>query len=336
MSSPIKIAINGFGRIGRAAFKIALEHEDVEVLAVNDLGEIDNLAYLLKYDSVYGRYSQNVEVREDRLVVGKREVLITREPDPTKLPWAKLGVDVVIESTGVFTTEEKLKNHLQAGAKKVIISAPTDSENVPTIVLGVNNDDMAGQDIISNASCTTNSAAPVATVIDQVFGVKKAMLTTVHAYTATQNIVDSPSGKDLRRGRAAAINISPSSTGAAKAAAKAYPKLMGKFDGIALRVPVPIVSITDFVFLLKKKVTKEEVNAALADAAESKPMSGILGVTSEAVVSTDFIGDPRSSIVDLNMTRVVDQDFLKVMAWYDNEWGYSNRLIEAAVILSNN
>lgn len=330
---PVKIAINGFGRIGRAALKIALEHENVQVVAINDLGDIANLAYLLKFDSVYGRFSRNVTVKENKLIIGNQEIIILRETEPGQLPWQDLAIDTVIESTGAFKKEEEFESHLTAGAKKVVISAPTDVEEIPTIVLGVNQADISGHNIVSCASCTTNSAAPVATVIDHAFGVKKALLTTVHAYTSSQSIIDTTADKDLRRGRAGAINISPSSTGAAKAAAKAYPALAGIFDGIALRVPLAIVSVTDFTFLLKKKTTIEEVNAALEDAADQEPLAGIMGVTSEAVVSSDFIGDPRSAIVDLGMTRLVDGNLLKVLAWYDNEWGYSNRLVETAVII---
>ncbi len=329
----IKLAINGFGRIGRAAGKIALEQEGIELVAINDLGEIDNLAYLLRYDSVYGRYSKVVKVEGDTLVVGERVIKVLHEPEPKQLPWRDLGIDVVIEATGVFTDQAGAKGHLEAGAKRVILSAPTKDAAIATVVLGVNDQDMAGQEVISNASCTTNNVAPVVKVIDEQFGIKKAMLTTVHAYTATQGLVDGPAKKDRRRGRAAAVNITPSSTGAAVAATLAYPKLKGKFDGVALRVPVPVVSISDFVFLVKKKVTVEDINAAFEDAADKGGAKGVLGVTSEPVASTDFIGDPRSAIVDLEMTRVVDGDLVKVMAWYDNEWGYSNRLVEQVLLL---
>jgi len=335
MDNKIKIGINGFGRIGRAVFKVALEHDEVEVVAINDLGDLENLAYLLRFDSVYGRYGKDIKVEDGNLIVGDQTVKVLSESDPTKLPWGELEIDVVVESTGIFTKKEDAAGHLEAGAKKVVISAPTKSEDVPTVVLGVNNEDGQTSDIVSNASCTTNSAAPIVKVMDEAFDVKKAMLTTVHAYTATQNIIDGPSKKDVRKGRAAAINIIPSSTGAAVAATKAYPKLKGKFDGVALRVPVPVMSMSDFVFLLKKKVSVEDVNAALEDAADSKEYEGILGVTSEPVVSSDFIGDPRSAIADLNMTRVVDGDLVKVMAWYDNEWGYSNRLVEQVIGLGS-
>jgi glyceraldehyde 3-phosphate dehydrogenase len=312
----IKIAINGFGRIGRAAFKIALAHEDIEVMAINDLGDIHNLAYLLKYDSVYGRYGQDVKVEEGNLVVGDKKVKVFQEKNPTKLPWGQMNVDVVLESTGVFTEKEKASAHLTAGAKHVIITAPTKSEDLPTVVLGVNEKDGVGKDIISNASCTTNCAAPMIAVLHNVFGVEKAILTTAHAYTATQSIVDGPGGKgDFRRGRSGAINIVPSATGAAVAATKAIPELKGKFDGVSLRVPVPVVSISDVTAVLKKNVTVEEINQAFKEAATNPIYQGVIAVTEEETVSTDFIG-------------VVDGNLVKVMGWYDNEWGYSNRLIE--------
>jgi glyceraldehyde 3-phosphate dehydrogenase len=325
----IKIAINGFGRIGRAAFKIALAHEDIEVMAINDLGDIHNLAYLLKYDSVYGRYGQDVKVEEGNLVVGDKKVKVFQEKNPTKLPWGQMNVDVVLESTGVFTEKEKASAHLTAGAKHVIITAPTKSEDLPTVVLGVNEKDGVGKDIISNASCTTNCAAPMIAVLHNVFGVEKAILTTAHAYTATQSIVDGPGGKgDFRRGRSGAINIVPSATGAAVAATKAIPELKGKFDGVSLRVPVPVVSISDVTAVLKKNVTVEEINQAFKEAATNPIYQGVIAVTEEETVSTDFIGDPHSVTMDLLMTRVVDGNLVKVMGWYDNEWGYSNRLIE--------
>ncbi len=330
----VKIAINGFGRIGRAAFKVAFEHEEIEVVAVNDLGEIENLAYLLKYDSVYGRYGREVKIKDGNLEVDGRQVKVLHETDPTHLPWADMGVEVVIESTGVFTEKEDASKHLTAGAHYVVISAPTKSEDVPTLVLGVNEADPA-EKVVSNASCTTNCATPIAAMIDETFGIAKAMLTTAHAYTASQSLVDGPSRKDTRGGRAAAINMVPASTGAAKAATKAYPGLKDKFDGVAMRVPVPVVSMTDFVFLLKKAVTVEEVNEALRKAIQDPKYKGVVAVTDEPVVSSDFIGDPHSAIIDLGMTRVVDGDLVKVMAWYDNEWGYSNRLVEQVIELAS-
>lgn len=325
----IKIAINGFGRIGRAACKIALTHNDAEVVAINDLGDIDNLAYLLRYDSVYGRYNADVRVEGRDIIIGDKRIQVLQSKEPEKLPWKELGIDVVIESTGFFTEEEGAKKHLVAGAKHVVISAPTKSENVPTVVMGVNDDKLEGAGIVSNASCTTNSAAPVMAVLHSVFGVEKALLTTAHAYTATQSIVDGPGGKgDFRRGRAAAQNIVPAATGAAIAATLALPELAGKFDGVSLRVPVPVVSISDITCLLSRDVTVEEVNQAFKDAVDNPVYQGIIAVTEDPVVSSDFIGDPHSAIVDLPLTRVVGGNLVKVLAWYDNEWGYSNRLVE--------
>lgn len=327
----VKLAINGFGRIGRAAFKVAFEHPDIEVVAVNDLGDITNLAYLLRHDTVYGRYGQSVAVEDGVLVVGDRRITVVSEPNPAALPWGKLGVDVVIESTGVFTEREKAAQHLEAGAQRVIISAPSKSEGLPTVLVGVNDADLKGNDVISNASCTTNCIGPVMAVLARVFGVEKALLTTVHAYTATQSLVDGPAKKDFRRGRAAAANVVPASTGAAIATTRALPELSSKFDGVALRVPVPVVSMSDITALLSRDVTVEELQQAFRDAVEDPSYRGVLGVTDEDVVSSDFVGDPRSSIVDLSMIRVVAGNLVKVMAWYDNEWGYSNRLIEQVV-----
>ncbi len=329
----VRLAINGFGRIGRAAFKIALTSNDIEVVAINDLGDLANLAYLLRYDSVYGRYGQTVEVGDKQLTVGGKVITVLQQPDPAQLPWGEMNIDVVIESTGFFTEEDQARAHLTAGAKKVIISAPTESAGLATIVMGVNDDKLAGQDIISNASCTTNSVAPTIAVLQKAFGVAKALLTTAHAYTASQSLVDGPARKDLREGRAAAINIVPTSTGAAIAATKAVPELAGKFDGISLRVPVAVVSITDLTCLLSKNVTVEEINNAFIAAAADPAYKGVLAVTNEPLTSTDFIGDPHSAIVDLQMTRVVDGNLVKVLAWYDNEWGYSNRLVEQVAAL---
>ena len=329
-----KIAINGFGRIGRAVFKVALANDDVEVVAINDLGDIENLSYLLRYDSVYGRYSQEVELRDGEMIVGGHSVRVLQEPEPANLPWGDLDIDVVIESTGFFTEEEKARGHITAGAKKVLISAPSKSDGIATVVMGVNDDDADGKDILSNASCTTNCTAPVIGALHSAFGVEKALLTTVHAYTSSQSITDGPSKKDARRGRAAAINMVPASTGAAIAATKAIPDLVGKFDGVAIRVPVPVVSISDMTCLLAKDVTVESVNRALKDASENPLHKGVLAVTDEPVVSTDFIGDPHSAIVDLPMTRVADGNLVKVMAWYDNEWGYSNRLVDQVIAIN--
>lgn len=330
----IKLAINGFGRIGRAAFKIARERDDIEVVAINDLGELENLAYLLRYDSAYGRYGRLVEVTKGQLVVDGRPTAVFAEKDPSNLPWKDLAVDVVVESTGVFTDEAGARQHLTAGAKKVIISAPTKGEALSTVLRGVNDDDLAGQEIISNASCTTNCAAPLIGILDTVFGVEKALLTTVHAYTASQSLVDGPAKKDWRGGRAAALSMIPASTGAAVAATQAYKPLKDKFDGVSIRVPVPVVSLADITAVLREDVRAEAINDAFQKAADNPLYQGVLGVTDEPVVSSDFIGDPRSAIVDLSLTRVVGGNLVKVMAWYDNEWGYSNRLIEQVAAMA--
>ena len=331
----VRIAINGFGRIGRAACKIALTHSDVEVVAINDLGDIENLAYLLRYDSVYGRYGGKVTVEGSTIIVGEKRIQVLQEKEPEKLPWKDLQIDVVIESTGFFTEEEGASKHIAAGAKHVVISGPTKSETVPTVVMGVNDDVLAGLPIVSNASCTTNCAAPVMAVLENVFGVEKPLLTTAHAYTATQSIVDGPAKGDFRRGRTAAVNMVPSTTGAAIAATRAIPELVGKFDGISIRVPVPVVSISDITCVLKKDVTAEEVNQAFRDAVENPIYQGVISVTEDPVVSSDFVGDPHSAIVDLPLTRVVGGNLVKVMAWYDNEWGYSNRLVEQVIAVGN-
>ncbi len=328
----IKVAINGFGRIGRAAFKIALERkQDLEIVAINDLAEIENLVYLLKYDSVYGRYGRVVKLEGGHLVVDGQTVKILNEKEPAKLPWKAMGVDVVIESTGIFLDEDTVDDHLEAGAKAVVISAPTKGDHITTAMIGVNEKDAEGKKIVSNASCTTNCVAPIMAVLENVFGVEKAMMTTAHAYTATQELVDGQAKKSFRRGRAAAINIVPETTGAAVAVVATLPQLKGKFDGVSLRVPVPIVSIADVTALLKKDVTVEEVNAAFSEAVGNPIYKDVLAVTDEQTVSTDYIGDPHSAIVAADLTRVVGGNLVKIMAWYDNEWGYSNRLIEQVI-----
>jgi glyceraldehyde 3-phosphate dehydrogenase len=330
---PTRIAINGFGRIGRAALKIAAAHSDAEIVAINDLGDIENLAYLLRFDSVYGRYSGEVAVDGMDLVVNGKHIRVLQEKEPEKLPWKDMNIDVVIESTGFFTEEEGARKHLTAGAKHVVISAPTKSDGVPTVVMGVNDDKLAGTEVVSNASCTTNCASPVMSVLHTVFGVEKALLTTAHAYTATQSLVDGPAKGDFRRGRAGAINVVPSSTGAAIAATLTIPELKDKFDGISLRIPVPVVSISDITCVLSKDVTVEEVNDAFKKAVDNPMYQGVLAVSETEAVSSDFIGDPHSAIVDLPLTRVVGGNLVKVMAWYDNEWGYSNRLVEQVLEL---
>ena len=334
----IKLAINGFGRIGRQTFKVALEHPEVEVVGINDLIPTSVLAHLLKYDSVYGRYHRKVEFDETNIIVDGKKYPVSAEKDPAMLPWGKLGADVVIESTGRFTDSEKAGAHLKAGAKKVIISAPAKDEGItPTIVLGVNQDTYTGQNIISNASCTTNCIAPVLAVMQETFGVQKAFMSTIHSYTAEQNLVDGPppGGKssDLRRARAAALNIIPTTTGAAISATQAIPSLKGKFDGVSFRVPTPVGSLSDFTMLLKKNTTKEEINQAFIDASKTDRFKGILEVTDEPIVLSDIVGNPASSVVDLALTQVVDGNFVKVVAWYDNEYGYSHRLVEEAIMV---
>ncbi|PID32689.1 type I glyceraldehyde-3-phosphate dehydrogenase [Candidatus Saccharibacteria bacterium] len=326
--SKIRVAINGFGRIGRSAFKIAFERRDLEIVAINDLSDNQTLAYLLKNDSNYGVYHHEVSSNSDSIVVDSQTIKALSERDPAKLPWGALGVDVVIESTGIFRKTEDARKHIEAGAKRVIISAPAKDDQTQTIVLGVNDDKLAeAGEVVSNASCTTNSLGAAMAVLDREFGVEKSMLTTVHSYTASQSLQDGPA-KDLRTGRNAAENIVPTSTGAAIAVAKAYPRLEGKFDGISMRVPTPVVSISDVTALLSRKVTVEEVNTAFEEAAKQPFYQGILGVSKQPLVSCDFKGNSYSGVVDLPLTRVVDGDLVKICVWYDNEWGYSNRLVE--------
>lgn len=325
-----KIAINGFGRIGRAAFKIALENRNIEVVAINDLGDAPTLAHLLKYDTAYGIYKKKVSAEDGKISVDGKNYPVLCEKDPAKLPWKDLGVDVVLECTGRFVDGDSAGAHIAAGAKKVVLSAPPKGEGeIASYLIGVNDDTYAGEAIVSNASCTTNCIGPVAKVMEETFGIEKAMMTTIHSYTADQNIQDGPH-KDHRRARAAAQNIVPTTTGAAVSVARIMPSISGKFDGLSVRVPTLVVSLTDFTFLVKKKTTAEEVNAALEAASRDSRYKGVLTVTHDALVSSDFIGNPASSIVDLPLTKVVDGDLVKVMAWYDNEWGYSNRLVELA------
>ncbi|MBI4281333.1 type I glyceraldehyde-3-phosphate dehydrogenase [Candidatus Uhrbacteria bacterium] len=324
----IKVAINGFGRIGRNVLKASLEKKlKLDIVAVNDLTDTKTLAHLLKYDTSYGRYDKKVEHDNANIIVDGKKIRVLAEKDPSKLPWKEMKIDVVIESTGRFTDKEGMGLHLQAGAKRVVLSAPAKGGGVPTYVLGVNDKDMKGESLINNASCTTNCISPVAEVMHAKFGVAKAVMTTVHGYTQDQNLQDAPH-KDLRRARAAAVNMVPTSTGAAIATTEAIPELKGLFDGMAIRVPVPVVSLSDLTFVLKKKVTVEEVNNAFREAAKSLLMKGILDVTDEPLVSSDFIKNPHSAIVDLSLTKVIDGDLVKVIAWYDNEWGYSCRLAE--------
>lgn len=323
----IRVGINGFGRIGRAAFKIALDTPGIEVVGINDLTDTETLAHLLKYDTAYGKYDKLVSHTASDLVVAGKSYPVSAEKEPSKLPWKALKVDVVIESTGRFVKQEQAAQHLTAGAKRVVISAPAKGGGVDTVVLGVNSDNLKQQEIVSNASCTTNCIAPVVKILLKEFGVKKVMMTTIHSYTADQNLVDGPHD-DLRRARAAAQNIVPTSTGAAIATTETIPELKGLFDGLSVRVPTIVGSLSDFVFILGQKVTKEQVNEALKNAAASPEYQGILEVTEEPIVSSDVIGNPHSSIVDLSLTNVVDGDMVKVVAWYDNEMGYSHRLVE--------
>lgn len=331
-----KIAINGLGRIGRAFLKIAIKRDELEIVAVNDLGDLENLAYLLRYDSAYGVNDEKIETRNGMLVINDKEIQFLQEPDPAKLPWGDLGIDIVVEATGVFAGYEKSKPHLDAGAKRVVISAPVKDEppagiNGATILMGVNDDKLQTCDISSNASCTTNASSPLIQILHEAIGVQKAMLNTVHGYTATQAIVDSPNKKDYRRGRAAAVNIIPTSTGAAKAVTKAVTDLDGKFDGIATRVPVVTGSIADVTFLAKRATSVEEVNDVLKKAAEDPRWGKVFAVTEDPIVSTDIIGNKYAALADLAMTRVVDGDLVKVMSWYDNEIGYTNALVEHVI-----
>jgi glyceraldehyde 3-phosphate dehydrogenase len=327
-----RIAINGFGRIGRAAFKIALEKQGLEVVAINDLTDPQNLAYLLKYDTVYGRYNKPVSAGKDYLLVKNKKIPVFAEPDPAKLPWKKLKVDTVLECTGFFTEKDGAAKHLKAGAKKVIISAPTKSDDLVTVVKGVNEEKANGQKIFSNASCTTNCASPVMAILETAFGIEKSLMSTIHAYTATQKIVDGPDKKDFLRGRAAAQNIVPSTTGAAKAVVKTLPTLKDKFDGISIRVPVACGSLTDFVCLLKKNVTEKEINQVFIKYSKMPRFKNILATSSDPIASSDIIGTTASAIVDLNYTRVVGGNLVKVLAWYDNEWAYSARLVEMSIV----
>lgn len=336
----MKVAINGFGRIGRQAFKIALEKPDLEVVAINDLTSPQVLAHLLKYDTNYRNYHREVGFDETNIIVDGVKYPVLTEKDPAMLPWGKMAVDVVIECTGRFTDSEKAGAHVQAGARHVVISAPAKDEGVtPTIVLGVNPNDYTGQPVVSNASCTTNCITPVMSVLHGKFGIAKAFMTTIHSYTAEQNLIDGPppGGKanDLRRARAAAANIIPTTTGAAISATQAIPDLKGKFDGLAFRVPTPVGSLSDFTLLLNKNTTKEEINQAFIDAAGQPLYKGILEVTNEQIVSSDIIGNPASCIVDLSLTQVIDGNFVKVVAWYDNECGYSNRLVEEVILVGS-
>jgi glyceraldehyde-3-phosphate dehydrogenase (EC 1.2.1.12) len=324
-----KVAINGLGRIGRAAFKLILETPELELVAVNDLVPPDNIAYLLRYDTVYGRYEKDVKSEGDSLIVDGKPYEVLSESDPSKLPWKNLGVDIVFECTGLFTKKEDALKHIQAGAKMVILSAPSKSEEVVTVVHAVNKPKSDVQ-VISCASCTTNCITPVVEIMGRRIGIKKAIMTTIHAYTATQKLVDGPD-KKLRRGRAGASNLVPTTTGAAIATTKALPEYTGKFDGSSVRVPVTVGSIADIVFVTSRPTSAEEVNKILKEEVGTSRYKGIVGVAEDPIVSSDIIKDTRASIVDLEMTKVVDGDLVKVMSWYDNEWGYTNQMIREAV-----
>ena len=326
----VKLAINGFGRIGRNALKIAMERKDIEIVAINDLTDTKTLAKLLQYDSSYGIYDYEVKFDENNLIINGKRIRVLSETDPAALPWKDMGIDVVIESTGLFTDPAKAKAHIDAGARKVVISAPAKGEGAKTIVIGVNEDTLDSSDIIiSNASCTTNCIAPVMKILEDNFGIDKAMMTTVHSYTASQRLQDAPA-KDLREARAAAENIVPTTTGASKAAALTIPSLTGRFNGLSVRVPTPVVSLADITAVLKRSVTKEELVKTLKKAVAEPYYEGIVDVTEEELVSTDFRGNAHSAIIDLPLTDVVGGNLIKVVAWYDNEWGYSNRLVELA------
>ena len=324
--SKIKIGINGFGRIGRLVFRAAVKHDDVEVVGINDLISVDYMAYMLRYDSVHGKFDGTIEVKDGNLVVNGHSIRVTAEKDPENLKWNEVGAEYVVESTGLFLTKELAGKHLKAGAKRVVMSAPS-KDDTPMFVMGVNNQTYAGQEIVSNASCTTNCLAPLAKVIHDKFGIIEGLMTTVHATTATQKTVDGPSAKDWRGGRAAGGNIIPSSTGAAKAVGKVIPSLNGKLTGMSFRVPTLDVSVVDLTVRLEKAATYDEVKAEVKRASENE-LKGILGYTEDAVVSTDFVGDARTSIFDAEAGIALNGNFMKLVSWYDNEWGYSNKVVE--------
>lgn len=338
-----RVAINGFGRIGRSFFKVALKRQEIEIVAINDLGDIDNLAYLLKYDSVYGKEGLDVKTEKaatagepNFLIVNGKRIAVVQQKDPAMLPWKDMNIDVAVESTGFFESYEGAAAHLKAGAKRVVITAPAKGKPVPglegrTILIGINEDEFGVCDVTSNGSCTTNASSPVAQIMFETIGVKKAMLSTVHGYTATQKLVDSPDVKDYRRGRAAAVNIVPSTTGAAISVTEAVKGLKGLFDGIAIRVPTPTGSLIDFTFLAGRPTTVEEVNEIFRKAAQDPRWKPVMNITEEPIVSTDIVGSEYASIVDLTLTKIVDGDLVKVMAWYDNERGYCYALTEHVI-----
>ncbi|MEW6714035.1 MAG: type I glyceraldehyde-3-phosphate dehydrogenase [Nitrospirota bacterium] len=322
----IRIGINGFGRIGRLVFRAAVDRPDIEVVGINDLIDVEYMSYMLRYDSTHGRFKGKVEVKGGNLIVNGKEIRVTAEKDPANLKWDAVGAEFVVESTGLFLSDETARKHIQAGAKKVVMSAPS-KDNTPMFVMGVNNETYAGQDIVSNASCTTNCLAPLAKVIHDKFGIIEGLMTTVHAVTATQKTVDGPSAKDWRGGRGAGQNIIPSGTGAAKAVGKVIPSLNGKLTGMAFRVPTPNVSVVDLTCRLEKGATYDEIKAAIKKASENE-LKGILGYTEDAVVSTDFLGETCTSVFDANAGIALNNNFVKLVSWYDNEWGYSNKVVD--------
>ena len=327
----IGIAINGLGRIGRAILKLALDEPALDVVAVNDLADVDNLAYLLRFDTVYGRFAKSVAVEGRDLVVAGRKLRTLAIRDPLELPWKELGIELVFECTGVFTRRDDLEKHVRAGARFVLLSAPSKDEDIPTVVHGVN---AAGSTsvIVSCASCTTNCITPIVEIVGRRIGFRKAAMTTVHAYTSSQSVVDGPS-KRFRRGRAAGANLVPATTGAALATTRALPEYRGRFDGVAVRAPIPVGSIADLTFVVSRNTSVEEVNGIFVEEAATKRYAGVLGVSGDPLVSSDIVGDPRASIVDLELTKVVDGDLVKIMSWYDNEWGYASQMVREAVAL---
>jgi glyceraldehyde 3-phosphate dehydrogenase len=325
----IKAAISGLGRIGRAVLKLLVEEPSIELVAVNDITDVENLAYLLRYDTVYGRYSKPVAVDGKDLLVGGRALRMIQQHDPSDLPWKELGVELVFECTGAFTRREDLEKHVRAGAQFVLLSAPSKDEEVETLIHGVN-ELKSTPTIISCASCTTNCITPIVEVIGRRIGIEKAAMTTVHAYTSSQSIIDGPN-KRFRRGRAAAANLVPATTGAAHATTRALPAYAGRFDGIAIRAPIPVGSIADITFVTSRKTTVDEVNAILTEEAATRRYDGVLGVSSDPLVSSDIVGDSRASVVDLDLTKVIDGDLVKILSWYDNEWGYANQMVREAI-----
>jgi glyceraldehyde 3-phosphate dehydrogenase len=329
----MKVAINGLGRIGRAILKLSIDEPAFEVLAVNDLVDVENLAYLLRFDTVYGRYAKSVSVEGGTLVVAGRRLRTLRNREPLELPWKELGIDLVFECTGALARRDDLEKHIRAGARTVRLSAPTQDGSIETVVHGVNVPGTS-QHIVSCASCTTNCITPIVEVIGRRIGFSKAAMTTVHAYTSSQSVVDGPN-KRFRRGRAAGANLVPATTGAALATTRALPEYAGRFDGVAIRVPIPVGSIADLTFLASRRTSVDEVNRILAEEAENKRYAGVLGVSRDPLVSSDIVGDPRASIVDLELTKVIDGDLIKIMSWYDNEWGYANQMLREALVLTS-